>query len=132
MMAARGAEDSSFFLSPLITDLASSGDSRVGPSIVRWTALPPTDSFMPQDAIAVFVVAHVALGRLACALPDSSSAPNGPVAEALAACGEVLYWRNRVDLTPTESHRACHRPLDILSQHHWPPLMSSGIVNMPS
>lgn len=117
IVAARGADDWSFFLRPLIIELALSCDSRAGPSIARWTALPATDSFMPQDAIGVFIVAHIALGRLAYALPGESSAPNGPVADALAACGQILYWRNRVDLSPSESHGACHRPLDILSRH---------------
>lgn len=117
MMAAKGADDSSFFLSPLIIDLASFGDLKVGGSIVRWTKLPPTDSFMPQDAIAVFVVAHIALGRLACHLPDWQEATDSPSSEALTACGAILYWCNRADLDEDTKRNACHHSLTVLGRH---------------
>lgn len=117
MMAAKGAADSSFFLSPLLIDLASFGDPNVGGCIVQWTALPATDSFMPQDAIAVFVVAHIALARLGCPLPDRRDEADGHSAEALIACGAILYWCNRVELDETTRRHACDAPLRVLVQH---------------
>ncbi|MCH8095564.1 MAG: NERD domain-containing protein [Proteobacteria bacterium] len=117
MMAARGADDSTFFLSPLLIELASFGDPKVGVIIGRSTEFPPTDSFMPQDAIAVFVVAHVSLGRLGCRLPDRQLTTDNPSAEALAACGAILYWCNRADLDENTKRNACHHPLSILARH---------------
>ena len=96
-MAANGVGDTAFFLAPLLIELASFGDSGVGDSIARWTALPPTDSFMPQDGVAVFLVAHIAMARLGCPLLHRRSEADGHSAEALAACGAILYWFNRVD-----------------------------------
>lgn len=118
-MAANGATDTSFFLAPLLIDLASSGDPAVGNSIARWTALPRTDSVMPQDCVAVFVVAHIALARLGCTLPelDGRCVGAGHSAEALAACGAILYWCNRAELNETTRRRACDAPLRVLIQH---------------
>ena len=116
-MAANGASDTAVFLAPLLTDLASFGDSGVGDSITRWTALPPTDSFMPQDAVAVFVVAHIALARLGCPLPDRRGEADGYSAQALATCGAILYWCNRVDLEETDKRHACDPSLQVLLRH---------------
>ena len=116
-MAANGASDTAMFLAPLLTDLASFGDSGVGDSITRWTALPPTDSFMPQDAVAVFVVAHIALARLGCPLPDRRGEADGYSAQALATCGAILYWCNRVDLEETDKRHACDPSLRVLLRY---------------
>ena len=105
-MAANGVGDTAFFLAPLLIDLVSFGDSGAGDSIARWTALPPTDSFVPQDGVAVFVVAHIALARLGCPLPDRRGEADGHSAEALAACGAILYWCNRVELEETTKRHA--------------------------
>ena len=88
-MAANGVGDTAFFLAPLLIELASFGDSGVGDSIARWTSLPPADSFMPQESVAVFVVAHFALARLDCPLPDRLDEADGHSTEALAACGAI-------------------------------------------
>lgn len=58
-MAANGADNTAFFLSPLLIKLASFGDPEVG-AISRWTAVPPKVCPMPQDAIAVFVIRNSA------------------------------------------------------------------------
>ena len=116
-MAANGAEDTAVFLAALLSDLASFGDSRVCDSIIRWTALPPTDSVMPQDRVAVFVLAHVGLARLGCALPDSQCEAHSYSTQALAACGAILYWCNRLELEETDKRHACDASLRILLQH---------------
>ena len=116
MLAAKGSIDSSLFLKSLLIDLASFDDPNVGESIVRWTALPPTDGVMPQEDIAVFVVAHIALARLGCPLPDKHTTEN-PAAEALAACGTILYWSNRTDMDENTKQDTCYQPLDVLARH---------------
>ena len=117
MMAAKGASDSSFFLKSLLIDLVSFEDPNVGESIVRWTALPPINAFMPQESIAVFVVAHVALARLGCPLPDKQLTADNPAAEALAACGTILYWSNCTDIDESTKRDTCHHSLSVLARH---------------
>ena len=116
-MAAKGAGDTAFFLAPLLFDLASFGDSGVGDSIARWTSLPPADSFMPQEGVADFVIAHIALARLGCPLPHRRGEADGHSTEALAACGAILYWFNRVDLKETTKRHACDAALRVLVRH---------------
>ena len=115
--AAKGAADFSFFLKLLLIDLDSLGDPNVGESVARWTALPPTDSVMPEEAIAVFVVAHIALARLGYLLPDKQFTTDNPAAEALAACGTILYWNNRTDLDDNTKRDTCYQPLGVLARH---------------
>ena len=98
MMAASGAQAGFGFRLPLLVDLASFDDRRTAECFSRWVGLPPTDSVMPQDAIAVFAVTHVVLGRLGAPLPRREGPPTGHSAAALVSCGEVLYWLNRNDL----------------------------------
>ena len=116
-MAANGVGDTAFFLAPLLAELASFGDSGVGDSIARWTSLPPADSIMPQESFAVFVVAHFALARIDCPLPDRRDEADGHSTEALAACGAILYWFNRVDLEETTRRHACDAALRVLVRH---------------
>ena len=116
-MAAKGAGDTASFLEPLLIDLASFGDSSVGDTIAQWTALPPPDSVMPQDGISVFVVAHIALARLDCPLPDRRAEANGHSAEALVACGAILYWCNRIQIEETARRRAYDASLRVLVRH---------------
>ena len=116
-MAASGVTDSAFFLVALLADLLSFGDPSLGNSISRWTAMPPTDSFMPQGSIAALVIAHIGLARLGRPLPDRRDVADGHSAEALAACGEILYWCNRSDLDQTARRHACDAPLQVLLRH---------------
>ena len=116
MMAAKGVPDTMGFLLPLLLELAAFGDPDSGDCFSLWTALPPTDSFMPQEAIVVFAVAHVVLGRLGCPLPDQTGG-DGYSAEALAACGAILYWLNRHDLDEITRRRSCEAPLQLLLRH---------------
>lgn len=116
-MAAKGAEDTAFFLVPLLVELTSFGDPSIGDRIARWTAPPAIDSFMPQESIAAFVVTHIALARLGCSLPNAQALPNRLSAEALVACGKVLYWCNRTDLDETTRRSACDAGLQVLLRH---------------
>ena len=116
-MAANGADGSAYFLASLLIDLAAFGDADVGNSIARWTALPPTDGVMPQNDITVFVVAHITLAQLGCPLPNRRNEADGHAAEALVACGEILYWCNRVQLDETVKRNACEAALQVLIKH---------------
>jgi hypothetical protein len=69
VMAAQGADQHSSFIGVLIQELAVFGDPNLGSLILTWTVLPPTRCATPQEAIGTFAVAHIALGRLGCALP---------------------------------------------------------------
>ena len=116
-MAARGASDSAFWLGPLLLELASLGDQGVGDSIARWTVPPPEDNrTLPQSDIHVFVAAHVSLARLGCALPENRELGENPSVRALAACGAILYWSNRIDLDEEEVQRGCAEGLRILTR----------------
>ena len=72
LMAVQGAERYGN-LTTLIGELASYGDPATCECLVRFTELPPRDGTFPQDDIGAFVVAHVALGKLGCQLPDRPS-----------------------------------------------------------
>ena len=116
-MAADGVGDTSFWLTPLLIDLASIGDRNSGGSIARWSRVPEAeDRVMPQEDIAVFVVAHIALARLGCPLPDKQIAAGSASAEALAACGAILYWINRSDLRVDERLTECGQALGVLEK----------------
>ena len=117
-MASRGAEATGFFLGPLLLELASFGDKDVGESIKRWTKPPPTDNrFTPQSYIVAFVVAHVALARLGCPLPNHQMQDEIPSQKALRACGALLYWNNREDLDDEVISSESRPELNILIQH---------------
>ena len=116
-MASNGARDTATFLVPLLTDLTIFGDSSVRDSMSRYTALPPTDSFMPQDAVAVFMIAHIALARLGCPLIEWQGEEVGPSAQALAACGTILYWCNVANLEESDKRQACKASLRVLLRH---------------
>lgn len=107
-MAAIGAPEESLFLLPLICDLASFGDQGVGEKIARWTALPRADNIvMPKNAIETYMVAHIALARLGCPLPKHRIQDSDSAKHSLRACGAILYWSNRIDLSEIEILSNC-------------------------
>ena len=116
-MALRGADESGFWLGPLLLKLASFGDASVGENIGRWTKPPPTDSFMPQKDIEVFVYAHIALAKLGCPLPNHQYSDEAPSVRALMACGTILYWSNREDIDKEKRSEANKHALSVLVQH---------------
>jgi DNA replication protein DnaC len=117
MLACDGETGSGFFVSPLIIDLAAYGDSAAGRYIQKWTRLPARDSFMPQEAITIFVSAHIALGYLGCNLPDNSASVTCSASAALSACGALHYWISRKDISEGENDAACATLWKVLMQH---------------
>ncbi len=114
-MAADGADDTAFFLGPLLVELASFGDPSVGSSIARRTGLPPKVCPMPQYAISVFVISHIVLAYLGCRLPGRSGDAIDPPTRALRACSAILYWCNHAGLDEAAKRQACDTALRILA-----------------
>lgn len=116
-MAAQAAEGDSMFTPPLVAEVASHADPAAGTILARWTAPPPKKQAMVGDAIRSFEIAHAALARLRCPLPDHSAEAASPADHALLACGAIVYWLNREDLPRAERRHNCARPLAVLLQH---------------
>lgn len=116
-MAAQGAEGHSMFTPSLIAEVASFADPAAAPVLEHWTALPPKKEVMMQDAIRTFEMAHAALARLGCPLPDRSTEAATAADHALLACGEILYWLNHNDLPLPERRSSCVPSLAILLRH---------------
>ena len=96
--AARGADSPHVsFVGILIRQLSEFNDASAASEIARWTRLPDKQSFMPQDAIEVFVAAHEAMGHLGAQLPLFRGEPKTAAERALLACGELYYWANQID-----------------------------------
>jgi hypothetical protein len=114
VMACRGVDHAGMFVAPLIQELVKFKDHSVTTALERWLALPAVESFMPQEAVSVFVWAHVALGMLGVPLRTRLRAEDFPENTALAALGELYYWLHRRDLTPDEVDCACAPVLDVL------------------
>ncbi|WP_316185817.1 MULTISPECIES: nuclease-related domain-containing protein [unclassified Bradyrhizobium] len=116
-MAAQGAEGHSMFAPSLIAEVASFGDPAAAPILAQWTALPPKREVMMQDAVRTFEMAHAALARLRCPLPDRSAEAVSAADHALLACGQILYWLNRDDLPVSARKVNCAPSLAVLSRH---------------
>ncbi|ESX49431.1 hypothetical protein NLY43_25485 [Mesorhizobium sp. C416B] len=117
MMAAQDVDRNSMFSAPLLGEVASCGDPAAGHTIAPWTALPPKKEVMMQDAIRTFEMAHAALARLHFPLPDRSAEAVSPADHALLACGAIVYWLNRDDLSKAERRLNCAAPLATLARH---------------
>jgi hypothetical protein len=72
---------------------------------------------MMQDAVRTFEMAHAALARLHFPLPDRSAEAASPADQAFLACGAIIYWLNRDDLSKDERRLKCAGPLATLSRH---------------
>lgn len=117
LMAAKDVDRLSLFSVPLLAEVASCGDPAAGTVIAPWTALPPKKEVMQQDAIRTFAMAHAALARLGYPLPDRSPEAASPAEQALLACGAIIYWLNREDISMAERRLKCAEPLATLSRH---------------
>jgi hypothetical protein len=78
--------------------------------------LPDENASCPQEAMEVFVIAHMLLAR------SGSDLNNGVVmsnvsGDSMAACGRVFYWMNRLDMTIEEKKAACAEAIEFLMQH---------------
>jgi len=115
-MACLGAEYAGLFLTSVIQELAKTNDPGVAPALSKWLELPKVDSFMPQEAIAVFVWAHAAFGMLGMELPARQLAGQSVAGLALESLADLYYWIHRGDLVPAEiearSSAALNRLLD--------------------
>jgi hypothetical protein len=116
-MAARVAESDSMFTPTLIAEVASHADSAAGTVLARWTALPPKNGVIAGDVILSFKIAHAALARLRCPLPDRSMETASPADRAVLACGATVYWLNRDDLPLSQRRHNCELPFAELLQH---------------
>ena len=117
LMAAQVAEGDSMFTPPLIAEVASYADPATGQVLARWTALPPKKQVIIGDVIGSFKTAYVALARLHCPLPDHSAKAASAADHALLACGAIVYWLHRDDLSRAERRHNCACPLAILLRH---------------
>ncbi|MET3524421.1 nuclease-related domain-containing protein [Mesorhizobium abyssinicae] len=117
LLAAQDVDRQSMFSAPLLAEVASSGDPAAGTAIASWTALPPKKEVMMQDAVRTFEMAHAALARLHYPLPDRSAEAASPADHAFLACGAIIYWLNRDDLSKAERIVNCGAPLATLSRH---------------
>ncbi|MDX8455194.1 nuclease-related domain-containing protein [Mesorhizobium sp. VK9D] len=117
LLAAQDVDRNSMFSAPLLAAVASCGDPAAGPAIAPWTALPPKKEVMMQDAVRTFEMAHAALARLHYPLPDRSAEAASPADQAFLACGAIIYWLNRDDLSKAERMLNCAAPLAALSRH---------------
>lgn len=116
-MSLKGATYTSLFLPVLISDACALNDPMIEPALIRLTEVPARDSVTPQEALEVFVTAHIALARLRCKLPVESSVVRGDVSDTLCACGTLLYWANRADLPETERRIASRHAWQTLNKH---------------
>ncbi len=105
------------FLGILIRELSKFNDSNVAPAIVRWTALPDKQYFMPQEALEVFISAHETLGQLGVELPRPRGGSTTPAENALLACGELFYWANRADVRDPQRSKYSEEARSILLDH---------------
>ncbi len=116
MMAAKGATfaDSTFFLSSLIIDLVALRHPPTGEILNFWIQIPAPDSFDPYHAVEAFVAAHVGIAILGTELPPRDPT-NCPAGEALALCGDVIYWSSRNDISLNERRRMSCPAIESLS-----------------
>jgi len=117
LMAARSAEGSSMFTPALIAEVAALADPAACPILARFTALPSKQDVIMGDAIRSFRMAHAALAYLRCPPHDHLVETESTADQALLACGKILYWINRSDLSQEERGQNCASPLAILSRH---------------
>ena len=115
-MAATGATDEPIIRVPLLIELGSLCDSGDGRWFARWTGPVRIDEVMLGDGIAVFVTAHIIMARLRCGLPKDQGIADFQGSRELDACGKILYWRNRLDLSGAMRQRECGKALSILVQ----------------
>lgn len=116
-MGGHHMDHENWFTSLLIAQLASFGDPSVVPVILRWTALPLTRCSMPQSAIDSFVMAHLALARLGCVLPQSYADDESNMSQVLRAVGKMIYWLDRIDLPMEQRKIECGKEFEILLRY---------------
>lgn len=116
--ACRGAKSPHLsFLGILIRQLSEFKDANVASAITRWTALPDKQSFMPQNAVEVFISAHEALGYLGAELPQSRGEPATSAEHAMLAFGDLYYCVSRTDVEARQTSIYTDAARSILLDH---------------
>jgi hypothetical protein len=100
-MACEGADENAMFLSTAVHELGGLKFAPAAAAIARRTRLPAKNAFMPQESVAVFVSAHIALGLLGVPLPSKREDEGSSSDLAVLACGDLFYWASRSDLAPS-------------------------------
>jgi len=116
-MACMGTENAEMFVGSLLAELGRFSDPSFDAVFRHWTHLPKRDSSMHQFVVETFVYANAILGKLTCPPPTVAIEGEPDSAHAMAACGELLYWANRRDLSAAEFQTACTIPQALLRRH---------------
>ncbi len=107
MMACEGTEHAGLFLAGLIQELVATGDPAVARAMGKWVNMPDARSVMPQEALRVYIQAHVGLGALGVPLPAFQQEDLVSATQiALRVCGHLCYWLARRDLTQAATEAA--------------------------
>ena len=115
-MACEGADGHAMFLSSVIERLSAMRYAPAASAIARRAGLPDRNSFMPQDAVCVFVAAHIALGQLGAQLPQARGTVESSTDSAVLACGDLFYWSSRSDLGQDAVKAASEDAFAVLSR----------------
>lgn len=115
-MACQGAESFDMFVVSMLQELVEYNDPSVAPVIARWLDLPAVDSFMPQEAIALFVWAHAGLGMLGVPLGIPEEYRADSTADPLIALGRLYYWIHCPDLAGEDIKAICAPAIDVLQR----------------
>jgi hypothetical protein len=105
-MAALGAESIGFALDWILGLLLQSGDARVLPAFIRWTAAPEADVVGWDSRIKAFVYAYVGCARFLDQPPHQVPAETR---EQLAwtLVGQIWFWASRDGVTDAQLHAYC-------------------------
>ncbi|MBB3228180.1 hypothetical protein FHW69_002815 [Luteibacter sp. Sphag1AF] len=110
-MACKGAESAGMFVAPMFQELVEYDDPSVAHAIERWLELPAIDSFMPKEAIALFVWAHAGLGMPGVPLSPPEEYRGDSTANPLIVLGRLYYWIHHPNVEPEELKTICERAI---------------------
>ena len=114
-LAAQGAPPESGLVDALVVSLVSVGDLDVCDCIARFAAPPARDAVDLSNGVRAFLMSHVGLARLGCALPTSSEQIIDVAERTMAAYGALLYWGNRSDVDREGKRAACEGALELMN-----------------
>ncbi|WP_271105884.1 hypothetical protein [Pseudomonas tohonis] len=115
-LACMGASEYSFFVGPLIDELAREGDTLAIPAILRWAHLPDPTSPIGHHAVEFYIAALMALGQLQADLPvELCPIGLGPRKDAMSACGRIYYWLQRRTGEAADAEPVVIAALEVLS-----------------
>ncbi|WP_081658891.1 NERD domain-containing protein [Terrimonas ferruginea] len=107
IMVVRGIDDGMFTTSAIVS-LAKFDDPAVAVYLQRFISEPPKEkSSMPQDDLAVYILAHCILAQFGALIDTGVGKYSTTRDNALSAVAIVHYWINRTDLTNAEIKAKC-------------------------